>query len=260
MARREVPTINAGSMADIAFLLLVFFLMVTTIESEVGIPTVLPPPIEEEDPVEVKDRDIFVVKVNMNNALLCENDYIEIDELRARTREFMISNGVFEDLPQDPNLPIKEWIQMSQIDQNIALAKAALDEVDPDATDDDTKKLRSEREKKVEKWEIKKKVYEEFGRYKPMAGSSIISMQNDNGTNYDTYIQVQSELFAAIGELRDELAIKYFGQTYSKLEKDFERAKNDESVSDELKEKVLMIREVYPKRIVEAEPKNVEKY
>ena len=257
MARRGVPEINAGSMADIAFLLLVFFLMVTTIESEEGIFRILPPPIEDDtEEVDVRDRDVFVVKVNMNNQLLVENEYIQLNDLKEQAKTFMISNGVFSDLPQDPNMPIKSWIRRDSINNEIETTKAIIAGFD-DETDEAT---RDAAEAKLSKWQIKKKVYEEFGRYKPFPGQAIISMQNDNGTNYETYIGVQSELTAAVGELRDELSIEKFGRSYTELEKEYDRQKNDEDVNDELKDKVLMIREVYPLKIVEAEPANVEKY
>ena len=263
MARRGIPEVNAGSMADIAFLLLVFFLMVTTIESEEGIYRVLPPPIDPEEiiDVKVKERDVFVVLVNMNNQLLVENEFIELNQLRGKAKEFIISNGVFGDLPQDPNLPIKSFIRKDSIQDKIAEFAGMLDEApSEEEANEDELKFRKEVESKLTQWEIKLKVFEDFGRYKPMPAQSIISMQNDNGTNYDTYIQVQQELTAAVNELRDELALEKFGISYIQLEREFDRKKNDESLGDDLKEQVMMIREVYPMRIVEAEPKNVERY
>ena len=59
MARRAAPEINAGSMADIAFLLLIFFLVTTTIEKDKGIARQLPPPIEQEQDVIIKQKDLF---------------------------------------------------------------------------------------------------------------------------------------------------------------------------------------------------------
>ena len=60
MARRAAPEINAGSMADIAFLLLIFFLVTTTIEKDKGIARQLPPPIEQEQDVIIKQKKIFI--------------------------------------------------------------------------------------------------------------------------------------------------------------------------------------------------------
>jgi hypothetical protein len=80
----------------------------------------------------------------------------------------------------------------------------------------------------------------------------VISLQNDNGTSYKLYIQVQNELAAAYNELRDDLASQKFGVTYTQLE---ETAKL-EGATDLDKQRVKSIRAVYPQRISEAEPKD----
>ncbi len=67
MARRSAPEVNAGSMADIAFLLLIFFLVTTTIEVDSGIASKLPPPLEEVDPPPIKVKNLFQVVVNSEN-------------------------------------------------------------------------------------------------------------------------------------------------------------------------------------------------
>ena len=71
MARKS-PEVNAGSMADIAFLLLIFFLVTTTIETDSGINRKLPPMDEIIDPPVIKERNIFTVVVNKNNMILVE--------------------------------------------------------------------------------------------------------------------------------------------------------------------------------------------
>ena len=70
--RRGLPEINAGSMADIAFLLLIFFLVTTTMDVDSGIYRKLPPWQNEKDenPPEIHKRNIFVVLVNKNNKIL----------------------------------------------------------------------------------------------------------------------------------------------------------------------------------------------
>ena len=69
MGRRSAPEVNAGSMADIAFLLLIFFLVTTTIETDSGINRKLPPMEEIIDPPIIKERNIFTVVVNKNNQI-----------------------------------------------------------------------------------------------------------------------------------------------------------------------------------------------
>lgn len=94
MARRSGEEINAGSMADIAFLLLIFFLVTTTIVTDQGINRKLPPiqpPVE--DPPPIKEKNIFIVTINMNNQLLVDDELMEIGELREAAVTFLDNGG-----------------------------------------------------------------------------------------------------------------------------------------------------------------------
>lgn len=99
MARRQAPEINAGSMADIAFLLLIFFLVTTTMDVDTGLTRKLPPPLEEEieDPPEVKQRNVFQVLVNANDDLLVEGDIMLVSQLREAAKEFIIGDRTEQD-------------------------------------------------------------------------------------------------------------------------------------------------------------------
>jgi len=102
MARRELPEINAGSMADIAFLLLIFFLVTTTMDTDGGLTRKLPPIPEEnlEDLPEVKQRNVFEILVNANDQLLVEGKLMMVTELREVAKEFIESNPARDDLPE----------------------------------------------------------------------------------------------------------------------------------------------------------------
>jgi len=93
--KRAIPEINAGSMADIAFLLLIFYLVTTTMDTDEGINRKLPPWDEdlEQDIPEIKERNIFTVLVNSNDQLLVEDEYLEISQLREKAMEFVDNNG-----------------------------------------------------------------------------------------------------------------------------------------------------------------------
>ena len=95
MARRSAPEVNAGSMADIAFLLLIFFLVTTTIETNAGIPVKLPPkqPADQPAPPPVNERNLFVVMVNKNNQLLVRDNLMNIKDLRKAAVEFLDNGG-----------------------------------------------------------------------------------------------------------------------------------------------------------------------
>ncbi|MDT0644149.1 biopolymer transporter ExbD [Zunongwangia sp. F363] len=94
MARRSSPEVNAGSMADIAFLLLIFFLVTTTIETDKGISRKLPPWQDEDvEPPTLKMRNVYEVQVNSNNDLLVEDEEMQLSELREAAIEFLDNGG-----------------------------------------------------------------------------------------------------------------------------------------------------------------------
>jgi hypothetical protein len=94
MAKRAAPEVNAGSMADIAFLLLIFFLVTTTMEKDSGISRKLPPidDTEQEDVV-IKQKNIFTVFINNKDQLLVEDELMELKNLRAAAVEFLDNGG-----------------------------------------------------------------------------------------------------------------------------------------------------------------------
>jgi biopolymer transport protein ExbD len=92
--RRDIPEINAGSMADIAFLLLVFFLVTTTMDIPTGLQVALPP-ISEEPPEDSKQkkREVLEVLVNSADQLLVEGGVLTIDKLRQKTIDHLTNEG-----------------------------------------------------------------------------------------------------------------------------------------------------------------------
>ena len=103
MARRGVQEINAGSMADIAFLLLIFFLVATTMNIDTGISRLLPPmpeDEEQEDDSEIRERNVFVVLINKDDQLFVEREVIEVSELKEKTKEFFVNPNNAEDLSE----------------------------------------------------------------------------------------------------------------------------------------------------------------
>ena len=94
MARRENPEINAGSMADIAFLLLIFFLVTTTMNVDSGVSKKLSekPPADYVPPV-IKEKNIFEVGINRNNELLVEGERMDIKNLKEAAIAFIDNGG-----------------------------------------------------------------------------------------------------------------------------------------------------------------------
>ncbi len=93
---RGTPEVSSGSMADIAFLLLIFFLVTTTIANDKGILMQLPPPPEPDQPiVEFQERNIFKILANSNDQLLVENEvYVKpMSELKEEIKAFILNFG-----------------------------------------------------------------------------------------------------------------------------------------------------------------------
>lgn len=100
MARRATPEVNAGSMADIAFLLLIFFLVTTTIEKDKGIARQLPPIEDVIDPPIIKQKNLFVVNVNREDQLLVEEKLMNIKDLRQAAIDFIDNGGAPSNSPE----------------------------------------------------------------------------------------------------------------------------------------------------------------
>lgn len=200
MARRSAPEVNAGSMADIAFLLLIFFLVTTTIETDSGINRKLPPIQDEQDPPPLKERNIFIVLINSNGDLLVEDEPMDLKNLKEAAVQFLDNGG-------------------GQGDEACNYCRGASD---PSSSDNPVK--------------------------------AVISLQNNRLTKYSDYIAVQNELVAAYNQLRDREAKRLFGVTFQEMEEAF---KNDSYTGnkDQLKDRINTIKDMYPQKLSEAEPK-----
>ncbi|MDX1283535.1 MAG: biopolymer transporter ExbD [Draconibacterium sp.] len=100
---RKIPEIPAASLADIAFMLLIFFLVTTTMDVDSGLERRLPQwvdPSQLDDDQQINERNVFVVLVNKNNDLLVEMEYARIEDLRERAKEFMANPYNDENLPE----------------------------------------------------------------------------------------------------------------------------------------------------------------
>ena len=180
--KRKVPGLNGSSLADISFILLIFFLITTSMDTDTGLARRLPPPPDpnqQEDDVKVKGRNVFVVSVNMNNEIMyyygdeskrVSKSGVQISELREIAKEFIANPENKANMPEfhpaDPPLPV-------------------------------------------------------LGAY-PITKNHIISVQTDRSTKYEVYFQIQNELMAAYNELRDEFAMAKFGKHYRDLKPESE--------------------------------------
>lgn len=109
---RKIPQLNAGSMADIAFLLLIFWLVTTTMDTDTGIVRRLPPPPDPTaEPPDIKERNVFNVLVSKSDRLFVEDRLGDIRTLRSEAKEFLAN-------PYDkPDLPEKKFEEIPGLGQ-----------------------------------------------------------------------------------------------------------------------------------------------
>ena len=222
MAKRSSPEVNAGSMADIAFLLLIFFLVTTTIETDSGISRKLPPIEDSDEDVIIKQKNIFTVQINKYDELFVEEKKMDIEKLREATIKFLDNGGGGNDnnwlswdkekqsweKSFDANGKVKEGCSYCNGDRNLKSS------VNPD--------------------------------------KAIISLTTARQTTYATYISVQNEILAAYATLRNIRADKLFNESFTDM------LKNSKDVNwngdiDELKNKINRIKREYPQKLSEVQ-------
>ncbi|MBR1667648.1 MAG: biopolymer transporter ExbD [Bacteroidaceae bacterium] len=187
--KRKMPGLNTSSTADISFMLLIFFLVTTSMDTDQGLARTLPKPPEDEDAkneIKVKERNILNIRINKDNYVMIGDDYATLADIKERAKEFIKNED------NKPNLP-----------------------------------------------ELKPHKVKALGKTFMITENHVISVQTDRGTDYGVYFAVQDALVSAYNELRDELAKQEYGRKYEFLKEEEKKA----------------IREVYPQKISEAEPK-----
>ena len=194
---KKIPQINASSMADISFLLLIFFLVTTSMDVNQGLARRLPPPPQAEQEKaeqDINQRNLLIVKINSRNQITYRDGSMEkgdlkeidINDLKGIAIEFILNPEEKLHLPVVTKEPVGNFTV----------------------------------------------------RY---CKDHIISVQNDVDTQYQSYLEVQDALVAAYNEVRDKMALELFGKrTFAELDEDQQK----------------LIKDYYPQKISEAEPKN----
>jgi biopolymer transport protein ExbD len=90
--KRKTPGINGSSSADIAFMLLIFFLITTSMDTDKGLARRLPPPVpkdQKKQDVDINKRNLLIVLINSNNEILCGDQFVDIKQLKDKVKEFI---------------------------------------------------------------------------------------------------------------------------------------------------------------------------
>ena len=172
--KRKVPAMNATSSADIAFMLLIFFLITTSMDTDKGLARRLPPPVPKDqkknEEIDVKKRNMLVVLINSSNQISCGGEYTDIKQLKDKVKDFI------ENPYNDEHKPEKVEVDVP------------------------------------------------FYGKRMVTKNHVISLQNDRGTEYQSYISVQNELAKAYNELRDDVSKEKFGKAFADLNDEQQKA------------------------------------
>ena len=100
---KKIPQINASSMADISFLLLIFFLVTTSMDVNQGLARRLPAPIPPDQKIEDTDinkRNLLVVKINSMNQLMVQGQLMDVRQLKEEAKKFILNENDAEFYPK----------------------------------------------------------------------------------------------------------------------------------------------------------------
>ncbi len=186
--KKKMPGLNTSSTADISFMLLIFFLITTSMDTDTGLIRRLPPPPDknqEQAQIDVKERNILNIQVNAAGRARANREEIEINyntltapALKEIAKRFILNEA------NDPNLPELQTVQTDN------MKKVGMPPMN-------------------------------------ITVNHVISVQTDRGTPYWVYFLVQNELVAAYNELRDDFSKKNFKCEYQYLTEDQKAAVRD---------------------------------
>jgi len=262
MAKRDIPEINAGSMADIAFLLLIFFLVTTTMEKDTAyirkIPKKLDVPIP---PPDIEPRNVCAIRANFNNQLMVRGELMDNpDEISEKVVEFFRMNEDLTDAQteariQQPgyegyNFPFYSRVTKDYINQKIDEQDALLMQAEEDGDD----ALITFYEKAIADWNTKLQAMSALNvnELKEIHQQAHVRIEVQMKTEYRLFAKIHSEIEEALNELRNDAAQKYFGESYTTMKT---RAAQDKADEKGDRPKIAAIEVLYPSRIIEVRPK-----
>lgn len=263
MAKREIPEINAGSMADIAFLLLIFFLVTTTMDKDTAYKRQIPKLVEVLiPPVPIENRNICEIAANNQNQLLFRGENMtDPDLISEKIIEFYTMN---ENLTQSEasvlvgdqsykgyDFPFYSYVTKSELEDAVKNAEAELEKYEN--MDGVTQDLIDFKAKTLDDWIEKQSAMKLYGKsvLPEIHYQAHIRVVVQQQTQYELFAKIQSEIEEALYELRNKAALDIFGETYGIIKSREAMDKKDEA-KDGRKLKLLSI--LYPDRIIEVKP------
>jgi biopolymer transport protein ExbD len=247
MAKREIPEINAGSMADIAFLLLIFFLVTTTMDRDQAYVRSIPKKIEVEQ-IDIENRNILAIKANSQNQLMVRGEIIaDPNNISEKIIEFYQTN----ELKNDPsnNFPMYSRISMKAVKENIRRIELEVEALE----DQDAEPVLIEFVyNQLAEWEKKKTslLLYKSPELPEIHFQANLRIEVQTATEYGLFAKIQTEIEEALDELRSKQSKRLFNEDYGIIKARFAQ---DNDPMD--KDKLNLLEILYPARIIEVTPK-----
>ena len=198
MIKRQTPEVNAGSMADIAFLLLIFFLVTTTLETDKGLDRRLPTD-DNTAIIEIQEKNVLRVGLNDEDLLMVEGELLDVEKLTEVTIAFL-DNGALT----------------AGANGHCAYCKGKRSSVSSDNPN-----------------------------------KAIVYLEHTRATSYGTYIAVQNSLVAAYNFLRNRESRLLYNESYEAMQQRFYDVKTTPLEKEELRSRLVGIRQLFPQKIIE---------
>lgn len=238
-------------MADIAFLLLIFFLVTTTMDKDQAYLRDIPKKVKIDIPidVEVEARNICAVKANDQNQLMVRKEIMNNpDDISDRIIEWYTANEKSNDVTND--FPMYTHLTKGEIEAGLAAAERELENVENNPNVDNA--MIQYHETIVGEWVGRKQALALLGKstLPEIHGQAHVRIEVQKGTHYELFAKIQSEVEEAIYDLRDGAAMEVFNESYGVIRRRYSLDKNGED-----KAKLDMLKIIYPDRIIEVTPK-----
>ena len=235
---RSIPEINAGSMADIAFLLLIFWLVTTTMDRDVGVRAKIPQKIDAPpqfaEPIKLHERNVLNIILNPKDEIMI-NDEVSTPEA--------ITQCVYEFYNlEDSDHPVRAWANEATINDTIAKLQLKLSAVDSSSLAGYHQAASIT--KKIKEWEGYAESRKIIGDFMVTTSKAVIRFESTNGSSFGAYFDVIDQIKTVQLDLRDRMSIKHFGVTYYEMLK---AAKTDPSWDP----KIRAVRHRFPEKLLE---------
>ena len=266
MAKRESPEINAGSMADIAFLLLIFFLVTTTMDKDTAYLRTIPKKIEiQQQPTIIQQKNIYKIAINSKQVIQARDSIIkpeDITHLNARIKHFyLINRGKKED--RNIDYPYYAYGSIELYNNNLTEQEKRLAALESQREPDErTAKMIEQANDAIRKWADKLEMMQLYAKFSgkrempEIAFDAHIRLESFIDTDYSAYVAVQSEIQKAVTEMRDKEANELFGISYTSMNNSYQQKKTENTPEVRtLRMHLDLIETLFPLKLIEVKPK-----